>query len=64
MNIEYNPTLENISLTEEQEILMVQAMQHICDAPSALKKTTRCQFWFKQIWKSGYEQALKEASNE
>lgn len=57
--IEYEPTLANITLTKEQESLMVQAIKHICAAPSALKQTTRCQFWFKKIWNNSEKNLLQ-----
>ena len=47
---DYDPTLKNIQLTPAQEMLMVEAIKHIEDAPTAMKKTTRWQFWFRKIW--------------
>ena len=58
---EYKPTLENIILTPEQEALMVQAIKHINEAPSTIKKVTRWQFWFRQIYDDGKSAADKLA---
>lgn len=58
--VKYEPTVENITLTPEQNRLMVQAISHINEAPSTLKALTRWQFWFRKIWDSGYAAAKKE----
>jgi hypothetical protein len=63
MDIEYNPTVENITLSPTQEKLMVQAIEHIMSAPSSLKATTRWQFWFKQIWEAGRTEALDDCAS-
>jgi predicted adenine nucleotide alpha hydrolase (AANH) superfamily ATPase len=52
-DVAYNPTLENIRLTPEQDALMVQMISHINDAPTTIKALTRWQFWFRQIWDGG-----------
>jgi len=60
MEIKYEPTLPNITLTPEKESIFVQAIKHIMDSPTALKKTTRAQFWFNQIWNHGRDEAIKD----
>ena len=62
VDVIYNPTLDNIKLTPEQEHLMLQAIEHIEDAPTAIKKTTRWQFWFRQIWDQGYLSGMSAAN--
>ena len=62
--VEYQATLDKINLSPRQEHLMLQAIQHIHDAPTTLKKTVRWQFWFRQIWDAGHRDGVANISED
>lgn len=54
-DLDYDPTLENITLTKEQDALMCQMIRHTQEAPNVLKALTRWQFWIRKVWAAGFD---------
>jgi hypothetical protein len=61
---EYNATLENIRLSPEQEALLAEAVKHVDEADTAIKRTVRRQFWFRKIWDTAIASAAAARAAE
>lgn len=58
------PTLEEITLTPEQEALMVEMIKDVTSAPTDLKALVRYQKWTKKIFLAGVEAGKLQAKAE
>lgn len=65
MDLEYKPTVDNITLTKELDEIVTASIKWILekDLP-AMKQMTRLQFWFRKAYDQGKIDSIKTATAE
>lgn len=65
MDLEYKPTVDNITLTKELDEIVTASIKWILekDLP-AMKQMTRLQFWFRKAYDQGKIDSIKTATPE